>query len=387
MEPTPEQIDMSLTNSVPVFKHLFLESTQEHAPNNTEGRAKRQIRAGTAGMRPPTHHCTDTELAEAHTVAPPSADTVQQAASHQASYYEETERDAACTEPEEALENTATQNSALKVTPNQFSHIIKVHWPQPTAEAWIRAPFHTALYYDVRASGLPNYMSVKREVPSQLKCDNWDKYLKDYHDAEMVQFLRYGWPVTYTVPLPPRPVLENHASATRHAGVVKAFIAKELDKNALIGPFAEPPFTPWTQTSPLMTRDKPDGSGKRVIVDLSFPEGQSVNDGIRRNFVQGTDCFYSLLTAWDLATLILQEGKGAYMWKSDLSRAYRQLRVDPLDYPLLGILFEGEYLIDICPSFGCRASGGSQQRFCGIASTLDAAVEGLAEFQELALDP
>ena len=42
--------------------------------------------------------------------------------------------------------------------------------------------------------------------------------------------------------------------------------------------------------------------------------------------------------------------------------AYRQLREDPLDYPLLGIKHNNAYYIDICPSFGCRASGQAQQR-------------------------
>lgn len=50
------------------------------------------------------------------------------------------------------------------------------------------------------------------------------------------------------------------------------------------------------------------------------------------------------------------------MWKVDLERAYRQLRIDPLAYPLLGVRHGNKFYIDICPSFGCRVSGSSQQR-------------------------
>ena len=96
------------------------------------------------------------------------------------------------------------------------------------------------------------------------------------------------------------------------------------------------------------------------------------------------------------------------MCKSDLSRAYRQLRVDPLDYPLLGIKYDGKYFTDICPSLGCRASGGSQQcvsnalvhimhekghdvlayvdDFCGVSNTLDGAKAGFDAFQLLTRD-
>ena len=226
------------------------------------------------------------------------------------------------------------------------------------------------LYYDVRQSNLPNYMKVKRDVPSDLYCDRWDVLLKDYHDRQVCDFLRYGWPVTYTAPSIPTASKTNHASATRNPAAVDAFIEKELGKEALLGPFERPPFEPWTQTSPLMTRDKPDGSGKRVIIDLSFPEGSSVNDGIMKNFYQGEDNTYSLPTALDLGDLLLEGGKGTFMWKSDLTRAYRQLRVDPLDYPLLAIQHDSEYYVDVCPSFGCCASGGSQQRVSNAVTSI-----------------
>ena len=261
------------------------------------------------------------------------------------------------------------------------------------------------LYYDVRLSGLPNYMSVRRPVPSQIQCDAWGPYLEGYSDKVIIDFLRYGWPVSYTADNPPTSADVNHASATRHQAAVSAFISKELSKDAILGPFFAPPFEPWTQCSPLMTRDKPDGSGKRVIVDLWYPSGQSVNDGIRKNFTQGVDSSYSLPTAWDLAALMLSADRPAFMWKADLQRAYRQLRVDPLDYPLLGLSHDNLIYTDICPSFGCRASGASQQRvsnaivhimggkghhllayvddFCGVASTFHHAVQGLADFEAL----
>ena len=281
-------------------------------------------------------------------------------------------------------------------------------WPEPTDKALNLAPFHMALYYDVKRSGLPNYMSVKRQVPSQLNCTEWERRLVGYSDNSIVDFLRYGWPVSYTAGAPPVATLQNHASALRNPDAVDKFITKELSKEALLGPFGAPPFVPWTQVSPLMTRDKPDGSGKRVIIDLSYPQGGSVNDGIPKNFHQGEHLAYTLPSAQDLADHMLAAGKGCFMWKSDLERAYRQLRVDPLDYPLLAIRHKGSIYIDICPSFGCRASSSAQQLvsnavtflmeadnfstlayvddFCGIAPTKHAAEESFRAFHALTAD-
>ena len=257
------------------------------------------------------------------------------------------------------------------------------------------------LYYDVMRSGVPNFRSVRRQVPSELRCDAWDRYLVNYHDKGITDFMRFGWPVSYDAANPPSATHNNHASALRHPAAVTSFIDKEVGFSAMLGPFSHPPFQTWYQVSPLMTRDKPDGSGKRVIIDLSFPEGKSVNDGICKTATPK----YRLPTPLDLADLMLESGKGAFLWKSDLSRAYRQLRVDPLDYPLLGIRHTNQYFIDICPSFGCRASGQAQQRvsnavtylmgldnfavlayvddFCGVAASKHQARQGFERFHSL----
>lgn len=130
----------------------------------------------------------------------------------------------------------------------------------------------------------------------------------------------------------------------------------------MLGPFSSPPFRPWVQISPMLTRPKKEEGKRRVIVDLSFPEGEGVNAGIPKNVCDGELVNYSLPTVADLGDLIAGAGMGSWLWKVDLERAYRQLRADPLAYPLLGVQHEGQIFIDICPSFGCRSSGAAQQR-------------------------
>ena len=65
------------------------------------------------------------------------------------------------------------------------------------------------------------------------------------------------------------------------------YIATELRHRALLGPFDGPPAVT-CHFSPLMTRSKKGLRFRRVIIDLSWPHGQSVNDGISRtDYIDG----------------------------------------------------------------------------------------------------
>lgn len=136
----------------------------------------------------------------------------------------------------------------------------------------------------------------------------------------------------------------------------------ELQHQALLEPFPTPPFQPWVRISPLMTQSKKDSTDRRIIVNLSFPEGRSANDAIDPADHLGNDISYSLPTIADLVMRVKDQGANCYLWKADLTRAYRQLLADPLDAPLLGIQVDTQFYHDHCPPFGCRSSASICQR-------------------------
>ena len=296
-------------------------------------------------------------------------------------------------------------SSALLIGPFEYSAYVKSLWPSPTSASVRLSPIHMNIFQQVRDSNLPNYLSARIPVPSEMNCDAWDHLLSDYHDKEVCQFLRFGWPSSYTAPHIPTPTHRNHPSATAYTSDIEAFLEKEVSKGALLGPFDTPPFQPWTNNSPLMTAEKKESLGRRVIIDLSFPEGSSVNDGVAKNFFQGAPATYTLPTVHDLAQLIVARGPGTLIWKTDLERAYRQLRSDPLDYPLMGISHGGKHYVEICPSFVSRGSSAAQQRvsaaicalmaakgyhtlayvddFCGVHSDYTEATRAFAAFESL----
>ena len=41
---------------------------------------------------------------------------------------------------------------------------------------------------------------------------------------------------------------------------VKAYVDKEVEKGALLGPFKDIPFKPWAQINPIMSRPKRDST-------------------------------------------------------------------------------------------------------------------------------
>ena len=57
-----------------------------------------------------------------------------------------------------------------------------------------------------------------------------------------------------------------------------------------------------------------------------------------------------------LVEFILAKGCNCLVFKKDLCRAYRQFRVDPRYYSLLGFCFQGQFYFDTRCPFGLRSS-------------------------------
>ena len=89
-------------------------------------------------------------------------------------------------------------------------------------------------------------------------------------------------PINYRSSSVPTPSKSNHSSALRFPDAINSFIAAEISHRATAGPFLHNPFPSPLQTSPLQTVRK-DDCKRRVVLDLSFPPGASVNDGIPKD--------------------------------------------------------------------------------------------------------
>ena len=217
------------------------------------------------------------------------------------------------------------------------------------------------IYMEVIGRHTYNFAGARRRVPSGLCIEAWKKHLGDYTDYNVVDFLAFGWPINCNRGAPLQSTFTNHPSAAQHPDDIKHYVSTELSFQALAGPFKGPPVRGF-HISPLMTRPKKDSDRRRVIVDLSWPDGASVNDGIRVDTYIDGPAEITLPTVDYMENRLLRLGRGAFLYKTDLARGYRQLRVDPGDWPCLGFSHGGQYFMDICPPFGLRTSALFMQR-------------------------
>ena len=217
-------------------------------------------------------------------------------------------------------------------------------------------------YEAVRKVGVPNYRGARRPLDHGLNIAAWRKYENVIADKSLIDHLEFGFPAGYQSTQVPTLGLSNHSSAVKHPSHVEKYIDVELSHNALLGPFDKSPFQDWFRWNPLMTRPKRDSDDLRVILDLSFPEAESVNHGIPRQSLDAAPFKLCLPTPEVLANKIRDLGPGCLLYKADLSRAYRQLRSDPLDWPLLGLSWSDKSYVDVAIPFGLRHGASACQR-------------------------
>lgn len=117
-----------------------------------------------------------------------------------------------------------------------------------------------------------------------------------------------------------------------------------------------------------MTRPKGEGDKRRVIVDLSYPPGNNVNDGVVKNNYYGTYISHVLPKMSDVVDEIVDRGFDVAIATVDIRRAYRNFPGCPLDLPLNVIKFESSYYIDLAMPFGARTSSCYMQKIAGAVS-------------------
>ena len=220
------------------------------------------------------------------------------------------------------------------------------------------------LYWRIYKTCNYNHKQARIPIQTTLNIAEWIQRLSNYHDKVICEYLEFGWPINYCNQTLPVYDVDNHPSAYRYANDVDNYIQTEIQFGAVFGPFQDRPFNGSLVISPLQTvpKDSQHSNQRRVVVDLSFPLDNSVNSGIPRDSYLGEDFHLRYPTVDSLAELVRNEGRGCYMYKCDLSRAYRQIPVEPIDYALLGFRWRSKYYIDTRLPFGLASAAMACQR-------------------------
>ena len=88
-------------------------------------------------------------------------------------------------------------------------------------------------------------------------------------------------------------------------------------------------------------------------MDLSFPKNQSVNAFVECDSYLGTDFVLTLPSIDNVVQSVIKLGRGSHLFKIDVARVFRHIKVDPGDFKFLGLYHEG-YYYDTSLAFGFR---------------------------------
>jgi hypothetical protein len=84
---------------------------------------------------------------------------------------------------------------------------------------------------------------------------------------------------------------------------------------------------------------------------LSYPKKNSVND-----FIDEKVCAVKYSSFDQVLDIISGLGKSPELGKIDIRQAFRLIIINPPDFDLLGIMFDGKYYVDKCLPMGCSIS-------------------------------
>ena len=227
--------------------------------------------------------------------------------------------------------------------------------------SWVKQWLHKndgdiALHNTVLEKGYPNRWGAQIPVKSKWNLDKMEKWLEHYPDREVVEWIRYGWPMgRLPTANPPTLNTKNHKGATEYQQQLRQYLNKEIAHGAVMGPYAKIPFSGTVGISPLSSRPKRDSDERRIILDLSFPMASAVNSHIPKDNYLGFEAKLTFPKTDEFAFRISQLGKGCFMFKIDLSRYCRQIPLDPGDYSLIGYDIDGKIYFDKVLPMGMRS--------------------------------
>ena len=189
-----------------------------------------------------------------------------------------------------------------------------------------------------------------------LQWREWDLTLSRHPDRRfrdyIVHGLRFGFRVGFHKDTaggtgrPPR----NMPSARDRPEVIDEYLAVECSKGRVIGPLDQALF-PDIHVNRFGVIPKGTSGKWRLIVDMSFPEGASVNDGVSEALSTLT-----YIGIGDAVKGITTRGKGTRMAKVDVKSAYRNIPVHPEDRWLMGMRWRETLFVDTALPFGLRSA-------------------------------
>ncbi|CAG2200166.1 unnamed protein product [Mytilus edulis] len=196
--------------------------------------------------------------------------------------------------------------------------------------------------YTAARNTVPLHVQSKKEnrqtlskLPTPIKVENLEHFLVGYETQlkdKLIHGFSFGFSINscFSTSLNKKIFPPNHKSARENYHVVQSKLNKEIEAGRVKGPFTKPPF-PLFVCSPLGLVPKKEPNSYRLIHDLSYPKGDSVNSGISPEFsaVQ----YQNIETVIDL---VQSYESNCLMSKTDIEHAFRLIPIAKKDHHLIG---------------------------------------------------
>ena len=154
------------------------------------------------------------------------------------------------------------------------------------------------------------------EINTPLQWQAWETALSNHPDRQFVNYLlsglRDGFRIGFSYPRPCHSSASNVHSVREHVQIVRDYLANECVEGWVLG-LLTPPWSKKIHISHFGVIPKGFNVKWRLILDLSSPEGVSVNDGI-----DAAMCSPKYAMVKKEIELMLQLGLRALMAKVDI---------------------------------------------------------------------
>ena len=200
------------------------------------------------------------------------------------------------------------------------------------------------------------------DVKSQLNLEAWDVGLYFHPDRDFVNTLlhgiKYGVDIAYTGPKNSH-IHENWPSVSKFQNEVEEQIIEDVRRHRVVGPFITPPSSTFVG-NPMGAFRKKRSSKLRIIHDLSWPPGGSIN-----SFIPKDEFTLQYIKFDEIVAAVRSCGQSCVMAKVDLESAFKHILVRKDQWDLLGFSFNSVdnfgidktlYYMSTCLPFGLRSS-------------------------------
>ena len=215
-----------------------------------------------------------------------------------------------------------TEMEFTLINPGHLSPVIRLFYLAPTMVSAIPE------YHSCPTGSLP--------VVTPLHPTVWERYLTKHPNCQLVEFFLQGLlegfhiGFDYASPITLKSAKTNMESARLHAEVVDDYLQTEISLGHVASPFL-PEDIRGGHVSRFGVIPKNHQPNKwRLIVDLSHPTNNSVNDGTSSPL-----CTLHYVTVDDAVCQIDSLGRRCLLAKIDIQIAFRLLPVHPVDIHLL----------------------------------------------------